>query len=95
MVWYGASFVHADHEETERRAKEEGTMSGEMIKDIEHKEGDWRRGKGCRQVIEDTRQEGRENQFQEWKQQRGAEVKIGEEGEEAVTEEVRELYTCV
>ena len=54
----GASFVHADHVETEKKAKEEGTMSGEMIKDTEHKEGDWRRGNGWRQVIdhEDTRQ---------------------------------------
>ena len=67
-------------------------MSGEMIKAIEHKEGDWRRGKGWKQVIEDTRQGEREKQFQEWKRQRGSEVKIGEEGEEAVTEEVRELY---
>ena len=30
----GESFVSADHEETERKAREEGTMSGEMIKDM-------------------------------------------------------------
>ena len=41
----GGSFVEADHEETERKAREEGTMSGGMIKDMEHKAGDWRRGK--------------------------------------------------
>ena len=88
----GASFVHSDHEETKKGAKEEGTMSGEMIKDMEHKEGDWRRGNGWKQVIEDTRQGEKEKQFQEWKQKMGSEVKIGEEGDEAVTEEVRELY---
>ena len=88
----GASFVHADHEETERKAKEEGTMSGEMIKDIEHKEGDWRRGRTWKQIIEDTKEGEREKQFQGWKEAKGAEVKIGEEGEEAVTAEVRELY---
>ena len=52
----GASFVHADHEETERKAKEEGTMSGEMIKDIEHKEGDWRRGRTWKQIVEEAKE---------------------------------------
>ena len=88
----GASFVHADHEETERKAKEEGTMSGEMIKGIEHKEGDWRRGRTWKQIVEETKEGERERQFQSWKEAKGTEVKIGEEGEEAVTAEVRELY---
>ena len=35
----GASFVYADHEEVEQRAKEEGTMSGSMIKDIHRTQG--------------------------------------------------------
>ena len=52
----GESFVRADHEETERKAREEGTMSGEMIKDMEHKEGDWRRGKSWREIIEGTKE---------------------------------------
>ena len=30
-------------------------MSGEMIKDTEHKEGDWGRGKTWRQIIDETR----------------------------------------
>ena len=63
-----------------------------MIKDIEHKEGDWRRGRTWKQIIEDTKDGEREKQFQRWKEAKGAEVKIGEEGEEAVTAEVRELY---
>ena len=62
----GASFVYADHEEVERKAKEEaangweGTMSGNMLKDMEHKEGDWRRGKTWKELVEATRTGKRE-----------------------------------
>ena len=51
----GASFIYANHEEVEQRAKEEGTMSGSMIKDIEHKEGDWRREKTWKEIVDATR----------------------------------------
>ena len=50
----GASFVYANHEEVEQRAKDESTMSGSMIKDIEHKEGDWRKGKTWKERVEAT-----------------------------------------
>ena len=63
----GESFVKADHEETEMKAREEGTMLGEMIKDVEHKAGDWRRGKSCGEIIEGTKEESRNREYLEWR----------------------------
>ena len=51
--------MEAGHGETERKAREEGTMSGEMIKDMEHTAGDWIRGKSWKEIIEGTREESR------------------------------------
>ena len=76
----------------ERKAREEGTTSGEMIKDMEHKVGDWRRGKSWREIIEGTKEGGRNGQYLAWRKLREGDITIGEEGEEALTEEAKDLY---
>jgi len=88
----GASFVYASHEEVEQQAKEEGTTSSSMIKDIEHKEGDWRRGKTWKELVEATKSGEREKQFQVWKEKMRDEIKIGEEEDKDMTEDVKDIY---
>ena len=59
---------------------------------MEHKVGDWRRGKSWREIIEGTREGGRNGEYLEWRKLREEDIKIGEEGEEALTEEAKDLY---
>ena len=69
----------------------DGTVIKGMRTTTEHDEGDWRRGLTWKQVVQGTRTPERDAQFRQWRHEQEANIKIGEEGANATTAEIKEI----
>ena len=73
---------------------DDGTTTDGMSEETEHSEGDWRKGKSWKQLVQETRQEPHNAQFKEWRARKEAAIKIGEEEGQPghVAQDIKECY---
>ena len=73
----------------------QGTNVEHMSEDLEHAQGDWRRGLSRKQVVRATRQPDRNAEYEQWLQENLKHISIGEEGDEMAEEQKDEYRRLV